>query len=107
MHNFTTILDDRKPPAELTPLAYEISGMTETSHDLLLQRSNGNHVLIVWGERYKSGGADDVVVKLGKPARAVLVYDPTKGAAVQKTYANTDNIPLSLSDHPFILEIIH
>jgi len=105
LHNFTTILDDRKPLAELTPLNYTVE-LPPTSHQLLLQRSNGNHVLILWGERFVSGGSDDVVVKLGKPAREVRVYDPTVGTAVQKTLANADAIPLSLTNHPFILEII-
>ena len=106
LHNFTTILDDRKPVTEFKPLNYSIADMPETSHDLLLQRSNGNHVLILWGERFVSPGSDDIVVKLGKPARAVLVYNPVVGTAVQRMYTDVDTIPVSLTDHPFILEII-
>ena len=105
LHNFTTILDDRQPVAELKPLNYTVE-LPPTSHQLLLQRSNGNHVLILWGERYKSGGSDDVVVKLGNKAKAIHVYDPTKGTWPQKLLANADTIPLSLTNHPFILEII-
>ena len=107
LHNFTTILDEPKPVAQIKPrpLDYAIADMPATSHDLLLQRSNGNHVLILWGERFKSGGADNITVKLGRPAKTILVYDPIHGHHIQRTLADTDTIPVSLTDHPIILEI--
>ena len=108
MHNFTSVLDDRRPvaAADFKPLAYAVPDMPPTSHDLLLQRSDGNRILILWGERFASGGADELTVKLAEKARCVLAYDPACGVAAQKTYADADAIPVSLSDHPVILEIV-
>jgi hypothetical protein len=110
MHNFTAILEEGKfalsSAVKFAPLDYSIPDMPETSHELLLQRANGNHVLVLWGERFASGGSDDIVVKFGKAARCVLVYDPVEGVAAQKTYANAGEIPVSLTDHPVILEIV-
>ncbi len=105
MHNFTTILADKKPVSTFKKLNYAIPDQPDTAHDLLLQKSNGNFVLILWGERFKSGGADDITVKLGKKFKRVFVYDPTLGTGIQQTLSDVDTIPVSLTDHPVILEI--
>ena len=107
MHNFTTILNDKKPVAAsaFKKLDYEIPDQPWTTHDLLLQRSNGAFCLVLWGERFKSGGSDDITVKLGRPYKRVFVYDPVLGKGIQQTLSETDTIPVSLTDHPVILEI--
>ena len=105
MHNFTSILDDKAPDSPLGgKLDYTIPAQPATTHDLLLQRSNGNFVLILWGERFKSGGSDDITIKLAQKFNRVLVYDPIIGTDIQQTLSDTDAIPVSLTDHPVILE---
>lgn len=55
---------------------YTIPDCPETVHDLLLQKSNGNLYLIVWGERY-TGGEDKITISLGETCKQVNIYDPT------------------------------
>jgi len=105
MHNFTTILADRKEPSKLKTMNYTIPNQPETTHDLLLQKSNGNFFLALWGERFASGGTDDITVQLGKKYNTVKIYDPIVGVAVIKELNNVSAVKLSLSDHPVILEI--
>lgn len=103
LHNMTTILSDE---GSITPgqVDYSIPDQKATTHDLLLQKSNGTYELIVWGERYSSGGSDDVTVYLGETFENVKVYDPLVGTDPVKTYQNVDSVKISVSDHPVIIE---
>jgi hypothetical protein len=103
LHNLTTILADRGSPAKAGRLKYTIDGQTPTVHDMLLQKSDGTLVLVVWGERLK--GADDVTVRLGGKYPSVKVYDPTVGTEPVKTLRGVDSLKLTLSDHPLIVAI--
>ena len=106
LRNFTAILDDRGAPiAPPGALDYAIPSQPATTHDLLLQKSNGVYFLVLWGERFASGGADDIIIKLGAKANRVKIYDPTLGAEAIKTLSEIDAINISLTDHPVILEI--
>jgi hypothetical protein len=106
LHNFTSILNDDKEIASPGKLNYSILNQPETSHDLLLQKSNGNFLLVLWGERFASGGSDDIVLNLGKKRKKVTVYDPITGTASIHEWKNVNLIKLSLSDHPLIVEIV-
>jgi len=105
MHNFTTILADRKPVKLPAKLAYIIPNQPSTVHDLLLQKSAGNYMLVIWGERFGSGGADNITVRFGKKIKRLNVYDPTTGVLPLKKYQKIDSIELEISDHLVILEI--
>ena len=89
----------RKPGS----LDYSIPEEPATVHDLLLQRSDGAFELVVWGERVK--GSDDVSVNLGRVEASVNVYDPTLGTSPTQMLTNVRSVPLSLRDHPLIVEI--
>jgi len=105
MHNFTTILADRKPVKLPGRLAYIIPNQPNTVHDLLLQKSGGSYILIIWGERFGSGGTDNITVRFGKKIKRLNVYDPTTGVLPLKKYQKIDSIELEISDHPVILEM--
>ena len=105
MHNFTTILADDKESAPAGKLNYSIPDQPVTTHDLLLRKSNGNFVLILWGERFASKGSDDIKLQLGKKHSKVIVYDPTIGIEPINVYSKVNSVDLSLSDHPVIVEI--
>jgi hypothetical protein len=102
LHNLTTILAD-KNPATPGSLHYSIPGEPATVHDLLLQKSNGAFELAVWGEQVT--GSNDITVNLGGTFANVHVYDPTVGTSATQTLASAASIPLTLSDHPLIVEI--
>lgn len=105
LHNLTTILADPKQGKSPGKFAYDIPNRPVTTHDLLLQKSNGNYVLIVWGERFGSGGEDHITVRFGKKVRQLEVYDPTTGTASLHSHQKIDSLELAVSDHPVILEI--
>ena len=105
LHNFTTILADDKPVKVPGTLAYAIPHQPATSHDLLLQKSNGHFLLVVWGERFGSGGVDRLTVRFGKKVKHINVYDPTTGMAIVNSYQKTASLDVEVSDHPIVLEI--
>ena len=105
MHNFTSILADNKEPSSLNMMNYYIPEQPSTTHDLLLQKSDGAFVLILWGERFASKGTDNITVNLGKKYKKIKIYDPIIGTSPIRKIKNTDKINLSLSDHPVIVEI--
>lgn len=105
LHNLTTILsyDDNKGEPN-QKLIYSIPDQPDTVHDLLLQAGNGDFRLVVWGERYE-GGKDEIRVQLNKKYREIKVFDPTKGIKEAMLLKQTDFIPLTMSDHPYIIEL--
>ena len=105
MHNFTTILADPKPVKSPRRLAYDIPNQPATTHDLLLQKSNGRYVLVIWGERFGSGGSDLITVRFGKTIKQLNVYDPTTGTEPLSKHQKINSLALEISDHPIILEI--
>jgi len=104
LHNFTTILADNKSVSKPGKLNYTITNQPNTTHDLLLQKSNGKFVLVLWGERF-AGGKDKVTVKLEKKCKTVKIYDPTIGVSAIKTLKMVDTVSLTMTNHPFIIEM--
>jgi hypothetical protein len=103
LHNLTTILADKGKPDRPGRLDYVLVEQPATVHDLLLQKSDGTFVLVVWGERLK--GSDDVTVRLGATYPAVRVYDPTAGTEPVRTQRRVAELKLTVSDHPLILAV--
>ena len=91
LHNFTTILADNQSVRLPDRLNYNIPNQPTTTHDLLLQKSNGKFVLVLWGERY-AGGMDKVTVMLGKKHETVKIYDPTTGFTPVKTLREINEV---------------
>lgn len=104
LHNLTTILNDS---AVIAPgsLNYTISNGSSLVHDLLLQKSNGNFVLIVWGERYASSGSDNITINLGSVFASVNVYDPTRSPEPIETLNDVSFIEKPITNHPYLFEI--
>jgi hypothetical protein len=105
LHNLTTILADRGTVAKPRRLAYSIPNQPATVHDLLLEKSSGALELVVWDERL-AGRTDDVKVDLGSARETVRIYDPTVGTAPIRKLAGARSVPLTLSDHPVVIEIL-
>jgi hypothetical protein len=103
LHNLTTLLADRGRAGKPGKLDYSIPDEPTTVHDLLLQKSDGVFELVVWAEQLK--GTSDVQVNLGETRATVTIYDPTTGILPVKTLTNVRSIPLTLSDHPLVLEL--
>ncbi|MGH2272328.1 glycosyl hydrolase [Anaerohalosphaeraceae bacterium U12dextr] len=104
LHNLTTILADKSALATPGKLAYAIANQPDTVHDLLLQKQNGTFCLVVWGERF-TGGEDTITITLDSPRERIKVYHPTKGISPVQILTKTEAIPLTLSNHPIIIEV--
>ncbi|MDR1525494.1 MAG: glycosyl hydrolase, partial [Tannerella sp.] len=103
IHNLTGILADDKPVKEPGRFDYAIPDQPATVHDLLLQKSNGNFMLVIWGERFGSGGTDEIVVHTGEKYKSAKIYDITAGISpVRET--KSKSIALSLTNYPVIVE---
>ncbi|MDR1742826.1 MAG: glycosyl hydrolase [Dysgonamonadaceae bacterium] len=105
LHNMTTILADNLSITSCGRLSYSIPDQPETVHDLLLQRSDGAFMLVLWGERFASHTTDRVRIDLAKSRPQVTVYDPTIGTEPQQQLSNIQYIDIELLDHPLILKI--
>ena len=103
LHNLTTILDDSISMPNPGKLNYFIQDQPVTTHDLLLQKSNGKFELVVWSERVK--GSENVTVQLGRTFTTVKVFDPTVGISVIQILNNVSSVTLPMSDHPMIIEL--
>lgn len=104
LHNMTTILKDNNRLKRADSLSYYLSGESATTHDLLLQKSDGTFMLIIWGEMY-TGGETEIEVKLSKKHQIINIYDPTQGIYPTNSVKNVQSIVLTISNHPYILEI--
>jgi hypothetical protein len=103
IHNLTTILADPGPSIPPGVLDYSIANRPETVHRALMQKSDGDFDLVVWGEQVQ--GANDVVVKFADVASKVKVYDVTVGAEPIQTLTKVDNVTLTISDHAMVVEV--
>jgi len=106
LHNLTTILNDNTSvdPAALKSLSCTFSAYPSTLHDLLLQKSNGKLYLIVWSERYR-GGEDDITISFPAAFDEIKVYNPVVGTEAIQTSTSSTSLTLSMTNHPFILEL--
>ena len=105
LHNLTTILHDTDS-AIRTPdsLDYSIPNLPATVHDLLLQKADGTFALVVWNEQV--AGSAGVSVEFGVTFPEVAIYDPTVGTSPVETLKDTSTVPLTLSKHPVVIEIM-
>jgi Ca-dependent carbohydrate-binding module xylan-binding len=118
LHNLTTILADtgRSAPT-FTPgsLNYTITNLPGVGNSLLLEKSNGTFDIVVWNEavdwnyQIKSDVAvapTAVTVNLGESYQTVQIYDPLSGSSPISTFSNVSSIPLIVTDHPLIIQVL-
>lgn len=103
LHNLTTILHDEAPTRRLPRFDYAIEPQPATVHDLLLVKGDGSLWLVVWGERVE--GEDTVTVRLPRRMRRIAVYDPVEGVEPLQRLERTDEVRLTVSDGPLIVEL--
>lgn len=103
LHNLTTILADKPSKRKPGALNYSIANQPATVHDMLLQKSDGTFELVVWSEQVK--GSCSIKVDLGGTCASVRIYGPMVGTSPIQTLKNVRTISLTMSDHPFVIEI--
>ncbi|BCI63789.1 glycosyl hydrolase [Coprobacter secundus] len=105
LHNLTSILAD-DPNATTNPgyLTFSIPNKPATVHHLLLQKSNGNLELVVWGEKY-TGGSEKIRVNFDETFKVIRIFDPTQSSDEIETLYNVNSILLTMTTHPYVIEI--
>jgi hypothetical protein len=103
-HNLTTILADTPSAFTPTAISYTVTGMPSTGYRMLLQKSNGTYELALWGEAFAHKTSTPITVNLGSNYATINVYDVTSGSAPVMTLRNVGTVPLTLTDHPLIVE---
>jgi len=113
--NLISLLAD--PDAEFTPsdLRYALSGNVTDLRQLVLQKQDGTHYLILWvnARSYNPAAGEDVTVpaqqvslSLGRSVRRVNSYLPTHSVEAVETFNNPSAIALEVPDEPLVLELI-
>jgi hypothetical protein len=103
LHNLTTILADRGSLEKPGQLNYSLAAQPATTHEMLLQKSDGTFELVIWGERLR--GVDELTIHLGQTYPVANVYDPTVGTKAIHTHHRIDSLRIAVSDHPVVIEI--
>jgi hypothetical protein len=86
-------------------LSYSIPGASGAVHDLLLQKANGAFELVVWGEQVKQSA--NLVVHFTEPHKTVKVYDVTVAVDPVQTYNDVKSVPIVITDHAMIIEVVN
>ncbi|MCL1859421.1 MAG: hypothetical protein FWF92_09365 [Oscillospiraceae bacterium] len=85
-------------------LRYTIRNVSETVHELLLQKNKSEFYMILWDERF-TGGKDEVEIEFAEIPKNIKIYDVVKGLAPVKSLELKKTLSLNLTDHPVILKI--
>lgn len=104
IHNLTSILDDHASNGPRGSLDYSIIDEPTTTHDLLLQKASGAFELVLWNERVD--GSNKIMLSMARAQGTVRIYDVTIGTTPTQTLNNVRSIPLTLSDHPLVVEFV-
>jgi len=122
LHNLMTILMGTAPGPNVppVPLTYSLhasgaDGYEAHEMQLLLQKPDGTHILVLWAEprrwnawqRRQNGTPKVITVKLELSRRfdLVSVYDPLQGITPIKTYRQKNGASIELTDHPIVIAL--
>ena len=114
LKNLIGELDDNAEAGPPLALSWTLSDSSPAIHHLLLKKSNGEFDLILWQEvsSYNTWIRHEVhndpantVLLLGKEARQVVLFEPVLQSAPIGTYAHVTSVPVSIPDHPLVIEI--
>ena len=117
IHNLTSILADTASNAQsFNPgaLTYSISNLPVAGNSVLLEKASGAFDLVLWSEAADWNSATDteipvapsnVTVTFASNLGTIEIFDPTLGSTPTRTLTNVNQITVSLSDHPIIIEI--
>lgn len=95
-----------------TSLSYTLSGAPATAKDMVFQKSDGTHILIVWAEplnwnsstgAYVAPSASTVTVNFGSSFTSLDRYDPLQSDEAVDSASSASSYSWSLADAPAIM----
>ncbi len=102
------------PDFDPQPLAYQLSGVPDSVHSLLAQKSDGAYYLILWNEvknwdtaqgKPLSADAIDATLTLDDEASSIRTYVPTDSGTDATSQSKGRTVELQVLDRPLIVEI--
>ena len=114
LRSLIALLADPGPAFTTAPLTYALAGDTAGVHRLVLQRRDGRHLLVLW---HAASSWDEAVRRdldvpprtltlvLARAPRTLRTHLPLHGGAGTRTVAATERLPISVPDHPLVVEI--
>jgi hypothetical protein len=117
IHNLTTLLRDPGSDAEsFQPgrLSYSVSGLSAKGDSLVIQKSSGTFVIVIWEEpdiwdedadRPILAATRRIRLGLESDVSEVRIYDPLIGTFPIGAVQGTNEIVVDVSDHPIIVEV--
>jgi hypothetical protein len=114
MKNLIAELSDSTAMNNPQSLRYSLSGGSSQLHHLLLEKSTGQFLLVLWQEvpsydydrqRAISNPLQPVTLTLDQAAKNISIYEPVVQAQPLHAYANAKNVYLEVPDHPLVVEI--
>ncbi len=118
IHNLTTLLADHGATATTfttDPLSYSLQNLPTTGHSMLVEKSTGEHDILVWAEptiwnntahKAVTAATSQVAVNFGSEHHAVAVFDPLVSSTTPiSTYNDVTSLKVAVTDHPVIVEV--
>ncbi|MDT0508385.1 M10 family metallopeptidase C-terminal domain-containing protein [Novosphingobium sp. MMS21-SN21R] len=117
IHNLTAILADSPQADEDTipaPVNYTVTGLPRTGASLLLEKSGGEHALLIWAEPDIWNEATNTSIKARTSHVQVAlggvfdvnVYDPLVSDQPIASYGSVNEIGIDVVDHPVVVELV-
>jgi hypothetical protein len=117
MHNLTSILRDPGSNASSfvpVSLGHEIADLPTTAKTIMMQKSSGAFILVIWNEPDIWDESEQVAIPAPSTnvsisfdliPSSVKVFDPIKSADPISVSENVSRIVLDLADRPLLIEI--
>lgn len=114
LKNMIQVLEDSTEESSPQQLGWKLSDANDQIHHVLLQKSDGTFYLVLWQETssYDLRHNADIdnadvaeTLTLTRTARSVSVYEPMEGTAAVHSWDSVSSVPISIPDHPLIVEI--
>jgi hypothetical protein len=117
IHNLTTLLGDQGSKARSfvpTPIDFDMKGLPEKSHVVVLQKSDNTYLVALWSEQVVwdhvkkapiATKAYQALLKSAKTIKSAQIHDPLTGQVSKVTPVNGGELAVSVPDHPVVVEI--
>jgi hypothetical protein len=114
LERLLALLSDRGPQFDAAPLDYRLEGAGPSVRQLLLQKRDGRHYLVLWravsvwdpaARQAATAGSETVRLTLAGPAARVNVYRPNEASAPVQLHAGEGPVAIAVGPEVTVVEI--